>query len=350
MHLTLAAQPQRLVFEFEPRHFETVVGDEYITDAASICAFYWWFSRSFNQAWVAEGVAFAMRDTIWTQNQIKGRRPQVRQEMFKKWAAQTLDIAGLSHGQELVVGQLYHNGRGHWVLRLIFVSTERESLCLLYDPLQRNPKRVKLLVSEVPILQLIAEREGINDIGSSSNDKKFLQSFAKGKVASLGNTLVYQLDGTSCMSASLHTLYHCLQLDGVKEAHDSNLGRRWLLGEMVKAISHFYYERQPPMTWAQAREKVSTVNITRNAGDIDACSHHGCTKTVHIACPECLELMCYEHAYGPCPSYICASHRAHRALGVAVAPAVAVASVSTRSPSLKSKRGRTRSGAVYGDS
>ena len=236
------------------------------------------------------------------------------------------------------------------VLRLIFVSAERTSLCLLYDPLRKNAELANLLVSEQPILQLIAEREGINSIVASKNGKQFLQSFAKGKVAGLGNTLVYQQDGTSCMAASLHTLYHCLQVDGVKEVHDSNRGRRWLLGEIMKAISHFHYEQQPHMAWVQARGKVHNVNITRNAGDNDACSHHGCTKTVHIACPECLELTCDEHSYGPCPGYICASQRALVVEAPDVVVAVAATTIGTLSPGRKSKRGRTRSGAAYGDS
>ena len=97
----------------------------------------------------------------------------------------------------------------HWVPRLLLIAPTREYLCLKFDPMCDRPHIVGANQEELAVVDLIAEREGVEP-QQRKRWSKFLDTFGAlaFAIAPLHSTFTQQLDGVSCHPACLLTL-HC---------------------------------------------------------------------------------------------------------------------------------------------
>ena len=110
----------------------------------------------------------------------------------------------------LVAAQIFNSRNTHWVLRLLLVSPTRIFLCLVFDPLCNKPYIVGANTEELAIVNLIAEREGIEPRLLTRWDM-FLGEFGSVAfaIAPLDSTFLHQEDGVRCHPACL-VMLHCL--------------------------------------------------------------------------------------------------------------------------------------------
>ena len=64
----------------------------------------------------------------------------------------------------------------HWVLRLLLIAPTREHLCLKFDPMCDRPHIVGANQEELAVVDLIAEREGVEP-QQRKRWSKFLDAF-----------------------------------------------------------------------------------------------------------------------------------------------------------------------------
>ena len=83
--------------------------------------------------------------------------------LAESWALHTLKAASIDmiYVPPLLAAQIYNLRNQHWVPRLLLVSPTRTFLCLEFDPLCNKPYIVGANTEELAIMNLIAEREGI---------------------------------------------------------------------------------------------------------------------------------------------------------------------------------------------
>ena len=106
------------------------------------------------------GVAWVVRDSLWNALCASAQR---RQQLVKSWAERTLQAASIdmSFTPPLIVAPVYNLSNSHWVLRLLLIAPTREYLCLKFDPMCERPHIVGANQEELTVVDLIAEREGV---------------------------------------------------------------------------------------------------------------------------------------------------------------------------------------------
>ena len=106
------------------------------------------------------GVAWVVRDSLWNASCASAQR---RKQLAKSWAERTLQASSIdmSFAPPLVVAQVYNLSNSHWVLRLLLIAPTREYLCLKFDPMCNRPRIVGANQEELAVVDLIAEREGV---------------------------------------------------------------------------------------------------------------------------------------------------------------------------------------------
>ena len=141
----------------------------------------------------------------------------------------------MSFAPPVIVTGVYNLGNSHWVLHLLLIAPTREYLCLKFDPLSDRPHIVGAHEEELAVVELIAEREGIQP----QQRKKWAKiSDAFGAlacaIAPVHSTFIGQIDCVSCHPACLLTLHCALSRRVVKGILQVPHDRLWLLREMVE--------------------------------------------------------------------------------------------------------------------
>ena len=198
-------------YTLEARHLRDVYSKSYVTDSAEIVVYYWWLTQTALSAdWDVMGVAWVVHDSLWNGSFVPlGRRLM----LTESWALRTLKAASIDmvYAPPLPAAQMYNSRNEHWVLRLLLVSPTRTFLCLVFDPLCNKPYIAGANTEELAIVNLIAEREGIEPKPQKRWDR-FLGEFGSVAfaIALLYSTLLHQEDGVSCHPTCL--LLRCLYL------------------------------------------------------------------------------------------------------------------------------------------
>ena len=152
------------------------------------------------------GVAWVVRDSLRNASCVG---PQCRQQLVRSWANRTLEVLSIdmSFAPPLIVAQVYILGKSHWVLRLLSIAPTREYLCLKFDTLCDRPHIHGTNHEELAVVELIAEREGIQP-QQQKKWAKILSAFGAPAfaIAPLHSTFIRQIDGVSCHPACLLTL------------------------------------------------------------------------------------------------------------------------------------------------
>ena len=93
--------------------------------------------------------------------------------LAESWALRTLKAASIDmiYAPPLLAAQIYNKRSEHWVLRLLLVSPTRTFLCLVFDPPCNKPYIAGANTEELAIVNLIAEREGIEARAQKRWDK-----------------------------------------------------------------------------------------------------------------------------------------------------------------------------------
>ena len=208
LHVTVPGlSPQQ--FEFEARHFRDLTTESYVTDCAQIVVYHWWAAQTALSAdWDTIGVAWVVRDSLWNASCASAQR---RKQLVKSWAERTLQASpiDMSFAPPLIVAQVYDLSYSHWVLRLLLIAPTREYLCLKFDPMCGRPHIVGANQEELAVVDLIAQREGVEP-KQWKRWSKILDAFGAlaFTIAPPHSTFIEQLDGVTCHPASLLTL-HC---------------------------------------------------------------------------------------------------------------------------------------------
>ena len=337
LHVTAPGlSPQQ--FEFEARHFRDLTTKSYVTDCAQIVVYYSWAAQTALSAdWDTMGVVWVVRNPLWNASCASAQR---HKQLVKSWAERTLQASSIdmSFAPPLIVAQVYNMSNWHWVLRLLLIAPTLEYLCLKFDPMCDRPHIVGANQEESAVVDLIAEREGVEP-QQRKKWSKILDAFGAlaFAIAPLHSTFIQQLDGVSCHPACLLTL-HCalsrrvvkgLSRRVVKGILQVPQDRLWLLREMAEAT--FYFSRSKlastPRTLAVHWEVARMYPQPKSVDPVDIC--FSCDGTPHMACHECKVLYCALHASILCQSEICVELRQFwtaNLVAVAVAAAVAVAS------------------------
>ena len=159
--------------------------------------------------WDVMGVAWVVRDSLWNGSSVPLGRRLV---LAESWALRTLKAASIDmvYAPPLLASQIYTSRNEHWVLRLLLVSPTRMFLCLVLDPLCNKPYIARANTEELAMVNLIAEREGIEPRPQKRWDR-LLGEFGSVvfAIAPLYSTFLHQEDGVSCHPACLLIL-HCL--------------------------------------------------------------------------------------------------------------------------------------------
>ena len=154
--------------------------------------------------WVWRGLSV----TLWNASCAS---PQLRQHLVGSWADRTLEASSIdmSFAPPLIVAHVDNLGNLHWLLRLLLIAPTREYLCLRFDPFSDPPHIVGANQEELAVVDLIAEREGIQP-QQRKKWAKILDAFGAlaFAIASLHSTFIGQIDGVGCHLACLLTL-HC---------------------------------------------------------------------------------------------------------------------------------------------
>ena len=148
-------------YTLEARHLRDVYSKSYVTDSVVIVVYYWWLARTTSSAdWDVMGVAWVVRDSLWNGSSVPLGRRLV---LAESWALRTLKAASIDmvYAPPLLAAQIYNSRNEHWVPRLLLVSPTRTFLCLVFDPLCNKPYIAGANTEDLAIVNLIAEREGI---------------------------------------------------------------------------------------------------------------------------------------------------------------------------------------------
>ena len=132
--------------------------------------------------------------------------------LAKSWALRTLKAASIDmiYAPPLLAAEIHNLRNQHLVLRLLLVSPTHTLLCLVLDPLYNKPCIVGANTEELAMVNLIAEREGI-DARPQKRWDTFLGEFGSVAfaIAPVYYTLIHQDDFVSCHPSCLLML-HCL--------------------------------------------------------------------------------------------------------------------------------------------
>ena len=201
LHVTVPGlSPQQ--FEFEARHFRDLTTESCVTDCAQIVVYYWWAAQSALSAdWDTMGVAWVVRDSLWNASCANAQR---RKQLVGLWAGRTLEASSIdmSFAPPLIVVQVYNLSNSHRVLRLLLIAPTREYLCLKFDPMCDRPHIVGANQEELAVVDLIAEREGVEP-QQRKKWSKILDAFGAHAfaIAPLHSTFIQHIDGVSCHPA-----------------------------------------------------------------------------------------------------------------------------------------------------
>ena len=124
------------------------------------------------------------------------------------------------------------------MLRLLLIAPTREYLCLKFDPMCDRPHIVGANEEESVVVDLIAEREGVEP-QQRKRWSKILDAFSALAFAIAPLAFHLQLDGVSCHLASLLTLHCALSRCVVKGILQVPQDRLWFLREMAEATLYF---------------------------------------------------------------------------------------------------------------
>ena len=194
-------------------------------------------------------------------------------------------------------------------MRLLLVSPTRTFLCLVFDPLCNKPYIVGANTEGLAMVNLIAEREGIEARPQKRWDK-FLGEFGSVAfaIAPLYSTFLHQDDFVSCHPACLLMLHCLLSRRVVYGSIQLPQDRLWLLHEIAQVALHYRNSpHAPPIettpSWALAQMYATPYC----SPSYSSCFF--CDDTAHITCRECGVNQCALHACGFCPSEICVALR-----------------------------------------
>ena len=254
---------------------------------------------------------------------------QRRKQLVGSWAERTLEASfiDMSFAPPLIVAQ-----------RLLLIAPTRECLCLKFDPMCDRPHIVGANQEELAVVDLIAEREGVEP-QLRKKWSKILDAFGAlaFAIAHLHSTFIQQIDGVSCHPACLLTLHCAFSRRVVKGILQVPQDRLWLLREMAEATLYFGRSkpastpRTPTVHWEVARMYPEPKYVD----PVNTC--FSCDGTPHIACHECKVLHCALHASILCQSEICVwfcQFWTANLAAVAVASVVVVAAAVDNRPSV----------------
>ena len=107
--------------------------------------------------------------------------------------------------------RIYNLRNDHWVMRLLLVSPTRTFLCLVFDPLGNKPYIAGANTEELAIVNLIAEREGI-DARPQKRWDRFLGEFCSVAfaIAPLYSTFLHREDGVKTLPSACLLMLHCV--------------------------------------------------------------------------------------------------------------------------------------------
>ena len=182
-------------------------------------------------------------------------------------------------------------------------------LCLVSDPLCNKPYIAGANTEELAIVNLIAEREGI-EARPQKRWHKFLGEFGSidFAIAPLYSTFLHHEHGVSCHPARL-VMLHCLLsrrlVNGSIQLPQDTL---WFLREIAQAALHYRDSpHAPPIettpSWALARMYATPLCSPSRS------SSFFFDDTTHITFPERGVYQCALHSSGFCPSEICVALR-----------------------------------------
>ena len=149
------------------------------------------------------GVAWVVRDSLWNGSSVPLGCWLV---LAESWALRTLKAASIDmvYVPPLLAAQIYNSRNEHWALRLLLVSPTRTFLCLVFDPLCNKLYIAGANTEELTIVNLIANREGI-ELGPQKRWDRFLREIGSVAfaIAPLYSTFLHQEDSVSCHPAYL---------------------------------------------------------------------------------------------------------------------------------------------------
>ena len=101
-----------------------------------------------------------MLDSLWNVSSAPWDRSKV---LAESWAHRTLEATSIDvdYTPPLLAAQVYNVRNQHWVLRLLLVFSTRTFVCLVFDPLSNRLYTVGANTKELAIVNLIADKEGI---------------------------------------------------------------------------------------------------------------------------------------------------------------------------------------------
>ena len=180
----------------------------------------------------------------------------------------------MSFTPPLIVAQVYNMSNWHWVLRLLLIAPTREYLCLKFDPMCDRPHIVGANQEELVVLDLIAEREGVEP-QQRKMWSKILDAFGAlvFAIAPLHSTFIQQLDGVSCHPTRLLTLHCALSRHVVKGILQVPQDQLWLLCELAEATLYFSHSKlaSTPRTLAVYWEVARMYPEPKSVDRVDTC-------------------------------------------------------------------------------
>ena len=138
----------------------------------------WWLTQTALSAdWDVIGVARVVRDSLWNASSPPWGRRKV---LAKSWALRILEATSIDmvYAPPLLAAQIYNVRNTHWVLHLLLVSPTCFFLCLVFDTLCNKSYIVGANTEKLAIVNLIADKEGIEPRPQKRWDK-FLGEFGR---------------------------------------------------------------------------------------------------------------------------------------------------------------------------
>ena len=211
-------------------------------------------------------------------------------QLVGSWAERTSQALSIdmSFVPPLIVAQVYNLSNFQWVLRLLLIAPTREYLCLKFDPVCDRPHIVGANEEDLGVVDLIAEREGVEPQQrkkwSKIVDACGALAFA---IAPLHSTFIQQNDGVGGDPACLLTLHCALSRRVVKGILQVLQDRLWLLCEMAEATLYFSRSKSAstPRSPAVHPEVARMYPELKSVDPVDTC--FSCDGTPHMACHEC---------------------------------------------------------------
>ena len=120
----------------------------------------WLTPTAFSADWDVMGVAWVVRDLVWSASSAQWNRRWV---LAESWAHRTLEATSIDmvYAPPLLAAQVCNVRNTHSVLGLLLVSPTRTFLCLMFDPMSNRPYIVAANTEDLAIVNLIARQEGI---------------------------------------------------------------------------------------------------------------------------------------------------------------------------------------------